>query len=384
MISRRTLLGSLAALPLLAHTRLDAAAARVGGARILLLDNRLWMQVRFGDRGPFTFVVDTGAWVNLIKRDVARELHLKELGSVLGTGAGGKQQFTLYEGQNVTLGNIDIGTADFAGYDGDMIHPEAAGALASNLLTTADSDLDFELGEWRIYPGGRGERSGFERLPSEIRASATRRGSPPIYVDAAIDGRTFRLQVDTGAPGQISLWASASRRSGLWNEGAPYVPIRRGGIGGEGAMGRIVRGREAKLGGIGFDRPLILLTDPDSSNQQEGDGLLGLHLIQQMNLSTDVGAHKLWAKRNARPAPPERYGLSGLWVEEREGRLVIVALSPQSPAAEAGLRIGDEIPGVALKDWVRRLAGRPGETVDIDYRRSGEAGKTRLTLREYI
>lgn len=385
MIERRTLLKTLAALPLLAHAGLAAQGPRVAGARILLRDGRLWMQVRFGTRGPYAFIIDTGAWVNLIKRDVARELGLRELRQIMGQGIGGTQAFTLYEGRDVSLGGVGIGTADFAGYGPELgFHPEAMGALATNVLTTADSDLDFDAGEWRIYPDGRGERPGFVQLPSEIDRSATRVGSPPIILDTVIGSQTYRLKMDTGAPLQILLDSTATRRSGLWNDSVPYAPRRSSGIGGAGALNRTVRLPELRVGPIAFARPLVTLSDPGALGRTGMDGLLGLNLIQQMNLSTDVRANRLWAMRNAVPAPPERYGLTGLWAEERDGHIVLVAVSPHSPASDAGLRVGDEIHDVPLGQWIRRLGGRPGTVVDIAYRRGGTAHTTRLTLREFL
>jgi hypothetical protein len=385
MISRRGLLAALAALPVLGHGGLAAQAARVGGARILLRDNRVWIQVRFGTRGPFAFIIDTGAAINLIRSDVARQLGLPELRPVHLAGVGGIQQFMLREARDVTLGTTNVGAVRFGAYDGETlpIHREAAGALSASMLSVADTDLDFDAGEWRIYPDGRGERSGFTRLDSSIRQSASAPGATPIMVDVRLDDRPYRLQLDTGAPIGIALWPGASRRSGLWNEHTPFSPARRRGIGGVGASTRLVRAGELRLGDMRFERPLVSLTDPDSRDRS-ADGLLGLPVISLLNLSTDLRSGRLWARRNARSPDPERYGLAGLWVEEARGGLVATHLSPQSPAAEAGLAVGDVIVGMELGDFVRRLAGAPGDRVSFDYRRGAQARTARLTLRAFL
>src|SRR3954470_6568126 len=254
MISRRTLLAGLTALPLAGHGRLAAQGPRVGGARILLRDDRVWIQVRFGGRGPFTFIIDTGAAINLIRRDVARQLGLPEGRAVHLTGVGGIQQFTLYQARDVALGTTNVGTITFGAYRGEElpIHPEAAGALSASMLTVADSDLDFDAGEWRIYPDGRGERAGFTALPLTIRQSARSPGATPIMVDAALDGATYRVETDTGAPTGLALWAGATRRSGLWRDDRPFAPGRRRGFGGAGARTRLVRAGALRLGDIAF------------------------------------------------------------------------------------------------------------------------------------
>jgi hypothetical protein len=394
MIERRELLQGMALLPGLSLLPLLSSAAaatvpppqsRIGAARIVLQDGRLWIQVRFGGRGPYLFIIDTGAFTNLIRKDVARELKLKERGATIMSGVGGTQGVTLYDGADVAFGNIGVGTIAFAGYDETLrLHPEAVGALSGSMLTAADCDFDFDALEWRIYPDGRGARDGFELLPSDIRASARRGGAPPVTVDAAIGGETYRLQVDTGAPGQIALFAGATRRSGLWNDGKPFVPIQRRGIGGEGSRGRLVRIPQVRLGNIAFDSPLVSLSDPGQRELIGVDGVLGLELIERMNLSSDVKAGRLWARRNARPPRPERYAMSGVWLEGQGSRVTIASLSPGSPAAEAGLRIGDELTGGTLREWISRLAGRPGATLDIPYTRAGTAGTAHVTLRPYL
>lgn len=386
MIGRRTVLQMLAASPLLASGGLAAQSAPAfAGARILLSGNRLWMQAHFGSRGPYAFIIDTGTVLNLIERRTARELGLRELRPVRLFGVGGVQEFTLYQAEDVRLGNARVGDVRFGAYPGEdlPLHPEARGALAASVVTTADSDLDFDSLEWRIYPGGRAPAAGFERLPARIDAAATRDGAPRIFINAEIDGQTGRFLLDTGAPTPLSLGPALTRRIGLWNDRTPFVPQHWRGIGGEGAAIRIVRGRALSLGGIRFDRPLISLVDPDA-RERDHDGIIGLPITQQMNLSTEVGPGRIWARRNARTAPPERYGMSGLWADPREGRLVIVQVSPGSPAADAGLEVGDEIHGVPLAQWIRPLAGRPGDVLSITYRRAGQERTTRLTLRPYL
>lgn len=379
------MLGSAAAL-LLGGKALAQPARRVGGARIVVLDNRVWIQVRIGGQGPYAFVIDTGAFTNLIRRDLVRSLRLRQLGDRVLHGVGGQHQMGIYEGRDVMLGNINIGTADFAAYEqsGLTIHPEAMGALSTSVLTVADSDLDFGRSEWRIYPDGRGERSGYEQLPSEIVRSAVREGAAPIHVDVTMGEQNYRLQVDTGAPGQIILWPRGTRRSGLWNDDTPFAPGRRFGVGGVGAANRLVRGPALRIGSTAFERPLVSLTDPEARDSLPNDGLLGLGLIERLNWSTDVRAGRVWAKPSGLPARPERYGLSGLWVNEERGALVVAVVSPRSPAADAGLRVGDEIPGLRLPQLIARLAGRPGQSVEIDYRRGGETRRVRLTLREFL
>ena len=115
-----------------------------------------------------------------------------------------------------------------------------------------------------------------------------------------------------------------------------------------------------------------------------GDGIIGLALLQQMTLSTDVRGRRLWVQRNGRAAPPERYRMTGLWVDDHGGQVVVAEVSPASPAAEAGVRVGDVIEGVSLDGFLRAAGGPPGTRVPIRLRRGGETIATTLVLRAYL
>jgi aspartyl protease len=386
MIDRRGLIKGLAAMGLFAPAMLRAQdMSRIALAPIHVRDSRLWMPVRFGGGQPHPFVIDTGAFANLIGEELARRLDLRDVGSLRVAGFGGTERFAAYRAPDVSLGEVRVGAMTFAAYrQPELFHPAAAGALSAAVLTVADSDLDFDAGQWRLHLDGRSDRSGFEALPSTIRAESLDAGAAKILVDTVIDGKTYRLEVDTGSPGAITLDAAAARRSGLWNDSTPFSPHRRRGIGGDGGRARLVRAGAVSLGGISFERPLISLTDPAEARVVQSDGLIGLRLVQQLNLSTDLRGRRLWARRNARPEPPERYGMSGLWLGERDGGVAIEEVGTGSPAAAAGLRRGDRLDGGTLAEWIGRLNGRPGDGADISYRRGAESGSVRLTLREYL
>ena len=383
---RRAVLGGLAALPFLAPSRLLAqAAAGPVVANIALENERVWVGATIAGSKPLLFIIDTGAVVSLIQPSVRASLGLRSRGVSRMIGIGGREDVMLYEARDVVLGGaIRQPRAIFAEPRANIpLHPDAAGLLAAGMLTSIDSELDFDAGEWRVYPGGRGVRTGFAQLPSEIRGNAKGRGSEYIFVDAEIDGRTYKLLADTGMPPQIALFGNATRRSGLWNDSRPFVPIQPSGIGGLAARGRLVRASRVSLGPIAFERPLVSLSQ-DVLGQSLADGIIGLELLERLTLSTDIAKGRLWARRNARAPRPERYGLSGLWMDERNGKVVVAVVSPASPASEAGLAVGDEILGGPLSAQIARLAGRPGKAVELRTRRNNQERTAKLVLREFI
>lgn len=376
----------MAAAPFIAPSMLRAQdMSRLAIAPIHVRDARVWIPVRFGNSAEtHQFIIDSGAFSHLMNEALARQLDLRRVGMLRGSGIGGPARLPAYRAPDVSVGEVRVGQMIFAAYQPPFLHPQAGGALSAAVMTVADTDLDFDAGLWRLHLDGRSDRAGFELLPSTIRSEGPGHGAPEILVDMDIDGERYRLKADTGAPGEILLHPSGTRRSRLWNAATPFSPTRISGIGGDGGKARIVRVSRASLGGIAFERPLITLGDPEERQHSEWDGLLGIGLLHRLNLSTEVRARRLWAKRNAQPPRPERYGMSGLWLEARRDGVEIVELSPASPAAEAGLRIGDRLVDGSLQEWIRRLAGRPGTRIEIPMRRGEEARTVTLTLREYL
>jgi serine protease Do len=186
-------------------------------------------------------------------------------------------------------------------------------------------------------------------------------------------------------PAQVALWPSATRKTGLWNDTTPFSPGRHSGIGGHSSLGRLVRAGRLKMGPFVFERPLVSLSNPSTVRQGDiADGLIGLELLERLNLSTDVKRGRLWAAANARPAWPEHYGLSGLWVDERGGKTIIAEVSPQSPAAAAGIREGDEIVGVTMGDFIDQIGGPPGRRIPVTVRRGDATVSTELVLRRFL
>lgn len=382
ILSRREMMMAMAAAPFVGPAA-RAQAPRVGGAPIWIRERRLWVNVQVAGRGPYPFVIDTGSFANMIRADLARELNLPRTpGRLTVVGISGREGLPLVRASPVLLGGVDIGLSEFAVLE-QAVHPQSRGLMSSLMLTTVDAEFDFDAGEWRVHPDGRPPSGGYQAVPSRIAAQERGRGAPKISVEATIGGRSVRLHVDTGAPGQVLLWGGAPAASGLWNDTAPYAPVVLNGFGPADRPGRLVRAGDLRIGGIVFPRPLVTLL-PGGARERGVDGLIGLELLQQMNIATDMRARRVLAMRNRRPAPPERYGMSGMWIDARGERLFVAEISPQSPAAAAGLQAGDEIVGTTFRALIDRIGGAPGARIPLTYRRAGQDRATEIVLRPFL
>ena len=384
MISRRSaLLGMGAGLvaPWIAGRAVAADGPLV--VPIAIQGPRILVAVGIDGQGPFFFLIDTGGTLSLIDNALARQLKLPVVSGHLIRGGNGKSTSSaLYRAREVSIGNVvRDGNLAFNGVDGFGFGEDIRGTLAAGALTAYDSVLDLDRGEWRIYRNGLPDLPGFTPIESDV-GHPTRHGSAYMYATASLDGQSYRFLLDTGAPAGVRLYPEAVRRSSLWGKGS-YAPVRSSGVGGRGAIDRIVRAGALNLGGIAFDRPLVHL-DGGGRGQRVADGVIGFAVLRQLNIATDVRHGRLLIERNRLKPPPERASTSGLWIDQRGDTLVVADVGRGSPAAAAGIVPGDIIAGHRLGEVVHALGSGAGATVGLTIEHDGTPRRVSIALADYL
>jgi hypothetical protein len=348
-------------------------------ARFRIENNRVLIDAVIEGKGPYPFIIDTGAVVSGILETTAKEIGLKKIRDVKLKGDG----FPLYGTTDMVLGGAvrlpEVALAGLWRLGG------GTGLLAAGLMTAFDSDLDFDTGEWRVYPRGAGERTGFTAIPSSLPEHPGANGSRRIRGEAHYGDERLSLLWDTGAPRPLRLSNNAARRLGLWNDERPWAPVPVTGItGAESAPGRIVRaGQPIRVGPLSFENQLIGLGAPSHPNPSWGSdehGLLGLPILQRMNIAVDTRAQRVLVKSSGLPAPKMTYGFSGLWLDKAGGGATIGQVGRGSPGEAAGLKVGDKVAG-EWGDLLRALSGPAGSDITL---KVGGRGDVTLKLADYL
>ncbi|MBC9031687.1 aspartyl protease family protein [Sphingomonas sp. JC676] len=384
-IDRRSVMGGGLALAA-AGVPLGRAIAADGDVvinHIALEDGRVWIAAKIEGKGPYFFIVDTGGTFSFIEDSFAKSLGLQKVNGKQMAGVGGKvADYSAYVAREVTLASgTRFPDMLFTGI-GKRLSKDAVGAFGAGLFTTYDSDLDFVKGEWRAYPKGRPNFDGLTRLPGRFTKEEGGQ-APRIQIEATIDGYSGAFLADTGAPG-ISLNGRAAAKSGLWDDSKPFAPTRIGGIGDASIPGRIVRASKVQVGPFVFEGMLITLSKPGTVSADQ-EGLLGLSALSLLDLTTDVsGAGSLWGKPNGLKPRRGGYPLSGIWIDENKGRLVVGAVGTGSPAVAAGLKQGDVLVGGNLEAMLGAINGPPGKQVALTVESSGARREVRYMLRPWL
>ncbi|WP_294330374.1 aspartyl protease family protein [uncultured Sphingomonas sp.] len=381
-LSRRTLLAASLLAPLAARAASGEDGPNVPiEVPVQLRGARVTVALRLGGQGPFDFMIDTGAFAGLIREDLARSLHLAQTGQTRFNG----RTLPVYDAEDVIFGGVFAQRhITFAGFGSEGLGRGISGTLSSSLLTMIDSDLDFDRGVWRFYPKSRGAApAGFTALDSRIAKRGI--GSAFLFVHGTLGGRRYRFLLDTGGPGHIQLYREAAKASGLWAPSTPFAPVRTASTNGPGRVSPLVRADVLDLGGgLRFERPLVVLNQTPGMGFPGVDGILGLGLLRHLNLATEVAAGRVWGKINGLAPARDPYGHAGLWFDPVPQGVRVAMIGTGSPAAAAGLQVGDLLPGVDLPGALAMLARPDGTAVPLAIERQGSRQTVTLLLADYL
>lgn len=168
-----------------------------GGAQPLLL-----LPVQVNERGPFQFVLDTGAGTTLLTPALAESLGVQSSGTKQGRTAGGAVEVALAVVESLGIGKLRRSNLQVAIFDlsriSQTIGAPLDGDLGYNFLKDFRLTIDFERGELRLDDPKRSEYVGpppLVELPMRLAHPA----KPLILIEVFAGQRgPFQFAVDTG------------------------------------------------------------------------------------------------------------------------------------------------------------------------------------------
>src|SRR3954471_19447454 len=130
-----------------------------GGAQPLIL-----LPVHVNDRGPFDFILDTGAGTSLLSSELAQQLEIKAIGSKEGQTAGGKVSVSLAKVDSLAVGetklhDVDVGIVDLSQI-AKSIGAKIDGDLGYNFLKHFRVTINYRDCELRLEDPKRVESFG--------------------------------------------------------------------------------------------------------------------------------------------------------------------------------------------------------------------------------
>lgn len=228
----------------------DVVAARADAA------DRMTVPVHIEGRGPYRFLLDTGAQNTVIASSLARELSLAPGGRAQVVGVAGRQSV-----ETVEVGEILLGRRSAAVLAPllEREHIGADGILGIDSLQGQRVLLDFRRNLIAVdQPGSIAGDSGYE-----IIVRAKRRGGQLIVTNADVDGVRTMVVIDTGAEatvGNPALQRALSRR-------VDAVPALLSSVTGQSVMADVGMARVLRLGDLDIRNVGIAFTNAPAFEQ---------------------------------------------------------------------------------------------------------------------
>lgn len=217
---------------------------------------RMTVEVRVSGRGPYNFLVDTGADRTVISSHIARSLGLDLAGPV--------QLFTVSGDQRVptvALGRMEFGRKTIHNVNAAVLeraHLGADGVLGIDSLRSERVTFDFPKKMMTIVPSSDAEQR--SRSRDTVVVTGKLKAGRLILTDATASRRPISVVIDTGSDASIGNPALRRRlaNSGLLH---PIGPVSLQSVTGQTITGDLMALDEFNVGGVVIRKMLIAFVD---------------------------------------------------------------------------------------------------------------------------
>jgi predicted aspartyl protease len=220
-------------------------------------DTRLTVPVTVAARGPYPFIIDTGAERTVVSRELAEALGLSRAAPVTLTTMTGRSI--------VETAQVPELAVDATGIRHSLVAPRlegrhlgAAGLLGIDTLRNNRVTIDLVHGEMTVRPSSKRPRPA-PRDPDEIVVTAKNLFGQLIVTDAYYRNTRIQVVLDTGS--EVTVGNSALRRRLMARHSRNIVPVEMTGVTGLRFTADYVRVPDVRIGDILFDTVAIAFAD---------------------------------------------------------------------------------------------------------------------------
>jgi hypothetical protein len=310
-----------------------------------LIDNRVFVKVRLNSRGPFYFILDTGAGGLLVANDVAQKLSLRVEDAGEGSGVGekavhaGRAHIAKAQFGDLQLEDLEA-TVFSSGDSGNVFgkipvdgiiglevfqHVVVKHDYIRKVLTCTSPD--------KFNYKGRGVIVHFDR-PRQI----------PV-VEAELDSVRGRFGIDTGARSSLLAYSPFVEQNKLQEKYAAKLEGVTGwGLGGP-VRSLLARAHELRIGEVAIHDLVIRLSTQKKglTTSTEMAGLIGPDVLSQFDLTVDYSRNRLIFEKNKQYGRRDSYDRAGMWMGQDGEHFSVVDVIAGGAADQAGIKPGETI-----------------------------------------
>jgi len=227
---------------------------------------RMTVPVYLNGRGPYAFVVDTGANRSVVSLELAAELNLPSAGMVEVHGIAGAEPAAQAAVRSFRVGETNTSALILPTLPRGKLGAE--GLLGVDVLKGRRVFLDFTLNRFEIAPSSAGTEIGRQnnsRIPNQlepVQVAAQYRFGQLVILDAQVGDVRVSAFIDSGSQvtvGNIALRDAVIRRLPEFGVRLASVPLLS--ATGQTAMGEFAPLPTLRLGGLGVNQVMGIFAD---------------------------------------------------------------------------------------------------------------------------
>jgi hypothetical protein len=357
-------------------------------------DNSIVLQVRVNNSKPMKFFFDTGAGMSLLNVSKAAGLNLKKAGSLNANGVGGTLQGYLAKGATLSVSGVTVGNQPMAilPLDFPCEAQDVAGIIGYDFINSFVVEIDYDAKTMTLSNPSTYQYQGRgDIIPLTITGNTPRvRAKVGLPGGPSLEGL---FEIDTGSDGTLTINSPFVKKHALLESFKTKFDSTHRGLGGE-AKSVDVRLRDFQLGRYVVPSPLVALSqDTEGSLSSEiNDGPLGNEILRRFRIVIDYSRRRMMLEPNSHLSEPFEAGMSGIDFDTEECRpFKVTKVLEDSPAAEAGIKAGDEIVALDGRPFkeipsfeMEKLLSKNGAEYSLTLSRAGKALVVRIKLRRLL
>lgn len=375
-----------------------AAAAQQPVARVAfeMNGNSLFLPARINGSGPRWFLLDTGAGVSVLNLTTVQALGLKASAGGTLQGAGGNVQSTRVTGVTFDVGgallkDLNVAALPLAQFE-NAGGRTVDGILGVEFFKRYVVEIDYEARQLTVHePAGYVYAGRGESLPLNIKNN-----HPHVRAQLTLPGRApleGEFVIDAGASMPVVLLPSFIERNKLRDTLPATFTVYGRGVGGEIRL-PVGRAESVRIGGFTLTQPVAAFPSAGTFGSEGIAGNIGTAILRRFKVVFDYSRKRVHLEPAKNFADPFEFDMSGLGLASEGPSFSVLKVSrvlPGTPAAEAGLRQGDEIVAVGGRPAadmrlaeLREHLRRPGQTILFRVRRGAEELDVQLKTRRLV
>jgi hypothetical protein len=377
-------------------------ATEAPGLPFELEGNHIYLTAMVAGR-PLLMILESGAGMTMLDVGAAERLGLQTSGAIAGAGAGASEVTVKLAGiPSLAVGGVSVPRMQVSVGALDALQRQTGrrfdGLLGYDVLSRFVVELDYARGRVTFHDPATFRYDGAgEVLPFRLEMNLIHIPATIVPENGAPIAGEFVL--DTGCGGQVAVALAApfARGHGLPtpSQRVMYAGSAGRGIGGA-SRADIGRLAELRLGPIKLASPVALFSRDTSGffSWSGRAGVIGTEVLRRFRVFLDYPGRRIALEPNGHATEPFEWDMSGLALTadgDSFGAFQVTNVIPGTPAAEAGLEVGDvveRVNGAPAREMplagLRGLLLKPETRVGLTVRRGFERLTLALTTRRLL